>query len=78
MIEIKNLRFSYGDRILLDGLDLTLRDGELTLLLGKNGSGKTTLLRLILGELTADEGDFRLDGQEFATMERAERARRMS
>lgn len=78
MIEMKNLRFSYGDRILLDGLNLTLRDGELTLLLGKNGSGKTTLLRLILGELTADEGDFQLDGQEIATMERAERARRMS
>ena len=51
MLEIRNLRFRYSRRspMVLDGVDLELKDGEIGILLGKNGSGKTTLFKTILG-----------------------------
>ena len=46
---VRSARLSYGDRLLFDGLDLTLAGGRWTCLLGASGVGKSTLLRLILG-----------------------------
>ena len=40
MIEIKDLRKSYGERVVLDGLDLTVQDGSTVALIGSSGSGK--------------------------------------
>lgn len=56
-ITVRNLAVRYGDTPVLDGIDLTLRTGELVGLVGPNGAGKTTLLRALLGlvEATADE-----------------------
>jgi sulfonate transport system ATP-binding protein len=53
-VHVRGLRRSFGGRAVLDGLDLTIADGEFVALLGASGSGKTTLLR-ILGAL--DEAD---------------------
>lgn len=47
MIECKSLTYRIGRRTILDGISLSARDGEITVILGKNGSGKTTLLRAI-------------------------------
>ncbi|MFE5211959.1 ABC transporter ATP-binding protein [Streptomyces sp. NPDC056600] len=56
-VQVKGLRRVFGDRPVLDGLDLTIGQGEFVALLGASGSGKTTLLR-ILGALDgADEGE---------------------
>jgi len=56
----------YGATVALYGLDLSLRRGELFVLLGASGSGKTTLLRAIAGFLQPDAGRIVLDGTELA------------
>ncbi|HEX9419606.1 MAG TPA: ATP-binding cassette domain-containing protein, partial [Methylomirabilota bacterium] len=48
-IEIRRLRKHFGDLHAVDGVDLSIRDGEFLVLLGSSGSGKTTLLRMIAG-----------------------------
>ena len=52
----ENLRKSYGDLQLLDGVDLSIHEGERVGLVGSNGTGKSTLARVLLGIETADEG----------------------
>ncbi|HMH83280.1 MAG TPA: ABC transporter ATP-binding protein [Gemmatimonadales bacterium] len=66
-IEVRSLRKHFGDLHAVDGVDLSIRDGEFLVLLGSSGSGKTTLLRMIAGleRPTSGEihiGDLRVDG----------------
>jgi ABC-2 type transport system ATP-binding protein len=61
-IEIRALRKSFGRTVALDGLDLTVRTGEVHAFLGPNGAGKTTTLRILLGLLKADGGQATLLG----------------
>ncbi|RSM38120.1 ABC transporter ATP-binding protein [Amycolatopsis balhimycina DSM 5908] len=61
-IEIRDLRKTFGHTKALDGLDLTVRTGEVHGFLGPNGAGKTTTLRLLLGLLRADSGELGLLG----------------
>jgi ABC-2 type transport system ATP-binding protein len=55
-IEVTGLRKSFGRTAALDGLDLTVRAGEVHAFLGPNGAGKTTTIRILLGLLRADAG----------------------
>ena len=59
-VEITDLAKSYGSATAVDGLDLTVREGELTTLLGPSGCGKTTTLRCIAGLELPDEGTIRI------------------
>jgi len=61
-IEVRGLRKSFGRTKALDGLDLTVRTGEVHAFLGPNGAGKTTTIRILLGLLKADAGEARLLG----------------
>src|ERR1700738_2292761 len=61
-IEARDLRKSYGRTRALDGLDLSVRTGEVHSFLGPNGAGKTTTIRILLGLLRADEGTATLLG----------------
>jgi ABC-2 type transport system ATP-binding protein len=61
-IEIRGLRKSFGRTTALDGLDLTVRTGEVHAFLGPNGAGKTTTIRILLGLLRADAGQAALLG----------------
>jgi biotin transport system ATP-binding protein len=56
MIETRNLTYRYGETTVLDGLDLTIPDGEFVLLVGPNGAGKTSLVRQFNGLAEPDEG----------------------
>ena len=62
VIAVSGLRKSYGKTVALDGLDLSVAEGEVHGFLGPNGSGKTTTIRILLGLLRADGGTARLLG----------------
>jgi len=62
-LEIKDLYKSYGGRVILDNIDLSVASGELCTVVGPSGCGKSTLLRMILGQEPADAGEVKLDGQ---------------
>jgi ABC-type multidrug transport system ATPase subunit len=66
MILVTNLQKSFGSRHVLTGLDLEVRPGELTLLVGTNGAGKTTALRLIAGLSNPDAGAIAIAGHDLA------------
>ncbi|ACZ29185.1 ABC transporter related protein [Xylanimonas cellulosilytica DSM 15894] len=61
-IEIRDLHKSFGTTKALDGLDLTVEQGQVAGFLGPNGAGKSTTIRVLLGLLKADSGDVRLLG----------------
>lgn len=60
---------------ILQGVDLAVPRGQVTMLLGRNGVGKTTTLRTIIGHLAAREGRIRFDGREITALPTAARAR---
>ena len=66
VLEIKNLRKSFEDNIVLNNLSLTVPDHTATVLIGASGSGKSTLLRCINLLDTIDDGSIYLDGQEIS------------
>jgi ABC-2 type transport system ATP-binding protein len=63
-IEVRGLRKAFGRTVALDGLDLTVRTGEVHAFLGPNGAGKTTTIRVLLGMLRADGGQVSLLGAD--------------
>lgn len=65
MLEIKNLKKSFGSRQILNGVNLTVEDGQVLCIVGPSGAGKTTLLRCITGLEEADSGEFLIDGKPF-------------
>src|SRR5688572_25630765 len=65
MLEVRDVRKSYGDNPALAGVSFQVAAGELFGLLGPNGAGKTTLMSIIAGLLEADAGQVLLLGQEF-------------
>ena len=78
LIEIEDLHFSYGDRPLLTGVEMSLRQGRISAILGTSGVGKTTLLRLMAGQLRPSRGAVRyrnrvvheMSGRELYAMRR--------
>lgn len=80
MLQIESLSFRYARRAkpVLDGIHMTLGDGEIGILLGKNGSGKTTLFKNLLGLHKPDGGSVRFDGVNLLDMSPRERARRIA
>lgn len=76
-LEIHGLAFGYGDDPVLDGVDLTVGNGELVGLLGPNGSGKSTLLECCNRILEPDAGAVSIDGDRVVDLDRNETARRI-
>ena len=60
VIDVDNISFAYGDRVIVDGLTTTIQRGDRVGLIGPNGSGKTTLLKLLLGDIKPQRGDVAL------------------
>jgi len=65
VIQIKNLVTRFGDRTILDHIDLDFYENEITVILGGSGSGKTTLLKSILGLVEPSEGEVALFGEPY-------------
>ena len=63
LVELRELTFGYGERVILDRISLTIPRGKVTALMGASGGGKTTVLRLIGGQNRAQQGELRLYGQ---------------
>lgn len=66
LLEVQGLQAWIGRFHILQGVDLSVREGETTVLLGRNGAGKTTTLRAIMGLVAVRGGSVRLGGQELA------------
>ncbi|MBD3867029.1 MAG: ABC transporter ATP-binding protein [Acidobacteria bacterium] len=77
-IQVRNLRFSYGERPVLAGVDLSVRPGEIVGLLGPNGSGKSTLVKVLSGVLRPYEGSATLAGRELKDMATRDVARTLA
>jgi len=71
LVELRDIRFGYGERVILDGISLTVPRGKVTALMGASGGGKTTVLRLIGGQYRAQSGSLTFDGQEIASLDQA-------
>lgn len=67
---VEKLHFSRGDKVIFAGVDLRVRQGKITAVLGPSGTGKTTLLRLLGGQLAPDSGRIQVFGQEVDKLER--------
>ena len=68
MIEINNLHKSFGPKKVLDGVNITIPDGETICIIGKSGCGKSVLLKHIVGLLEPDEGFVSVDGNIVAQL----------
>src|SRR5580658_4586351 len=73
-IAVTGLTKSFGDKVVLDGIDLTVPEGTIFALLGPNGAGKTTAVQILSTLLPADGGDIRVAGHDLATEPDAVRA----
>jgi ABC-2 type transport system ATP-binding protein len=73
-IAAKGLRKAYGDKTVLDGIDLEVPAGTVFSLLGPNGAGKTTAVKILSTLITADAGDLHVGGHDLATDPQAVRA----
>lgn len=65
--ELTGARLAFGDRVLWDHLDLTVRAGEFVAVLGPNGTGKTSLLKVLLGQLPLSAGTATVAGRRIET-----------
>ncbi len=72
LIEVNNLTFKRGERIIYDNLNLRVQKGKITAIMGPSGIGKTTLLKLIGGQLQPEQGEILFDGADICRMSNGE------
>jgi phospholipid/cholesterol/gamma-HCH transport system ATP-binding protein len=73
LIEFRNVTKRFGDKTVLDGVDLKIYENQITTIIGKSGTGKSVLLKHIIGLLTPDEGTILYQGKPLHAMRRSER-----
>lgn len=71
LVEVKNLTFKRGERLIYDNLNLRVEKGKITAIMGPSGIGKTTLLKLIGGQLQPELGEILFDGEDLCKMSNA-------
>lgn len=68
MIEVRNLKKSFQDHVILDGVSLQIDKGESVVIIGRSGGGKSVLLKHLIGLLRPDSGQVFIDGQDIVQM----------
>ena len=69
MIEIKNLRKSFGEKVVLQDVSAVMEAGKANLIIGSSGSGKTVFMKCLVGLFEPDSGEILYNGQNFTTMD---------
>ena len=72
MIEISHLHKSFGNHVILNDLNLTIKEGETKVIIGRSGTGKSVLLKNIIGILRPDVGSIKINGVEVTTLNERE------
>jgi phospholipid/cholesterol/gamma-HCH transport system ATP-binding protein len=72
-ISVRGLKKSFGRKVVLDGIDLDIGQGESVVVIGGSGTGKSVLVKCILGLLDADAGSIKIDGEEVTRLSRGRR-----
>src|SRR4051794_35586721 len=75
LLSIKDVRLSYGESVVVEGVSLDVKPGEIVCLMGRNGAGKTTLMKAIMGILSPRSGSISLSGQDMKRWPSYKRAR---
>ena len=73
MIEVRNLTKSFGDKVVLDNINVTFETGKTNLIIGQSGSGKTVLVKNLVGLLQPTSGEVLYDGRDFIRMSKKEK-----
>jgi phospholipid/cholesterol/gamma-HCH transport system ATP-binding protein len=68
MIEVRQLKRSFGTQSVLDGVDMTIESGESAVIIGRSGGGKSVLLKHLIGLLKPDSGEVLVDGDPITQM----------
>jgi len=74
-IRVEDLHKSFGDHVVLDGIDFVVNSGEALVIVGPSGTGKSVLLKHLIGLLQPDSGRVIVDGQDLWSMDHLERVR---
>jgi len=69
---LRDVSYAIDGKSIFKGLDIGIRRGEVTAIMGPSGTGKTTLLRLITGQVCADSGEVNVDGRDVGALSRSE------
>ena len=73
MIEVRNLTKSFGDKVVLDNINVTFETGKTNLIIGQSGSGKTVLMKNLVGLLQPTSGEVLYDDRDFTQMSKKEK-----
>ncbi len=73
MIELKNVRKSFGDKTVLHDVNFTMKAGQTNLIIGTSGSGKTVLMKCMIGLFQPDEGQILYEGQDLTRIDEKEK-----
>lgn len=76
-IELRDVHKSFGSKVVLDGVDLTIQKGESVVVIGGSGTGKSVMLKSVLGILRPERGSIKVDGEEVIGMRSKARDRMM-
>ena len=71
-ISVRGVRKSFGDQRVLDGIDLDVEKGKITVIIGKSGGGKSVLMKHLIGLLKPDEGEILIDGVDITRLKERE------
>src|SRR4029078_7493147 len=73
MIEIKNIKKSFGDKPVIEGVSAVMKSGQCNLIIGSSGSGKTVLMKCMVGLFEPDSGEVFFSGKSITQMDSEER-----